>query len=582
MYELDDVLIKNGCTFVDPDVPYRDMWHIGENVIQRKGESHNLKWNPVAWGTKSVDDEGRPLRVALLDKQGCQVYAEKSVIRKDEFGNEIKDTKKIPLTKIKNKVDELFFDNDFTRKLAYLRELPFAVTNGVGIGGKAVKGKMTAKAKVAFALIFDLDDVTTQTLNNLFIQCNISDSGYHLPHPNYIVLSGGGIHLYYIFNRPIDIHTKRKKNELQEIKKIIAGRIWNERTTTKRGSDGKLTKPEAIDLVHEFRVIGGKCKPNRPRKTADAYSYRKEFYSLDELKTYASVDLEDFDVYWAKKNKFKHTLDEWKILDPNWYERRIIKHEKPRHWSFNSDAPYRKFIERIYNDVQIGHRYFCVKCLAAIALQCNVSYDKLIADAEKLLPRLQSFDTSANKFDYNNDFLQALNWYFDSHAWETRVEYVRNSTGVDLPITKRNYRKQTDHLKIARNTIKGYIEAGEIEHNPGRKPTQFNKAFDYLKSINADTIRYEKVFDKHVNPTKISKATGVSRAVAYEAIKKIKISKGWIYDEAEANQHSDAIRDTYEKFVEYVKKNNLESVVNIDNLTEKQVQDLYAIVAKVM
>ena len=57
------------------------------------------------------------------------------------------------------------------------------------------------------ALIFDLDGVGIGELRNLFLRFDGDPQRVRrLPMPTFLVLSGNGLHLYYVFNEPIENH----------------------------------------------------------------------------------------------------------------------------------------------------------------------------------------------------------------------------------------------------------------------------------------------------------------------------------------------------------------------------------------
>ena len=53
------------------------------------------------------------------------------------------------------------------------------------------------RASKMCAMIFDLDGVTDKSLNNFFYAAFNKEFDYY-PLPNYVALSGHGIHLYYV------------------------------------------------------------------------------------------------------------------------------------------------------------------------------------------------------------------------------------------------------------------------------------------------------------------------------------------------------------------------------------------------
>ncbi len=97
----------------------------------------------------------------------------------------------------------------------------FCVMNGLTYFG----AKYTSdRASKMCAMIFDIDGVTDNSLNNFFYAAfnkefdyyplpnYVALSGHALnkefdyyPLPNYVALSGHGIHLYYVFEEPVPL-----------------------------------------------------------------------------------------------------------------------------------------------------------------------------------------------------------------------------------------------------------------------------------------------------------------------------------------------------------------------------------------
>ena len=56
------------------------------------------------------------------------------------------------------------------------------------------------------ALIFDLDGVGEPELRNLFLRFGAPAGRIRtMPMPTFLVASGGGLHVYYVFEQPIDL-----------------------------------------------------------------------------------------------------------------------------------------------------------------------------------------------------------------------------------------------------------------------------------------------------------------------------------------------------------------------------------------
>ncbi|WP_455424033.1 hypothetical protein, partial [Blautia parvula] len=66
-------------------------------------------------------------------------------------------------------------------------------------------------AQRMYALIFDLDGVGLAELRNLFLRFGGDPERVRrLPMPTFLVLSGTGLHIYYVFQQPIDLYPNIK------------------------------------------------------------------------------------------------------------------------------------------------------------------------------------------------------------------------------------------------------------------------------------------------------------------------------------------------------------------------------------
>ena len=155
---------------------YSDMFHLGEGLIQKSGsESQNGKSNPLGYWKSSGAQKGH--------------Y-------------------------------RILFDDTFEETLRELQDADFAIVNGITYFGRK---NIQASANKMYALIFDLDGITDSTLNN-FLSGAIRAKAY--PVPNYIILSGHGIHLYYIFEDPVPLYPNIKL-QLKNLKYALTEKMWN-------------------------------------------------------------------------------------------------------------------------------------------------------------------------------------------------------------------------------------------------------------------------------------------------------------------------------------------------------------------
>ena len=141
---LEDVLRDFGAEEVSAMHVYRDIFWLGEGMIQSKGEFDDFRANPVGY------------------------YKNKN----EEYGH-----------------FKVFLDDTFEETLKKMQEADFAILNGLTyFGGKNEQ----AHASKMYAMIFDLDGVTDTTFYRfLYGAFNGGNIGYDLyPIPNSVILSG--------------------------------------------------------------------------------------------------------------------------------------------------------------------------------------------------------------------------------------------------------------------------------------------------------------------------------------------------------------------------------------------------------
>lgn len=169
------------------------------------------------------------------------------------------------------------------------------------------------------------------------------------------------------------------------------------------------------------------------------------------------------------------------------------------------------------SEIKVGCRYNALLTLVSYANKCNssdpnvapvITYEELHKDAMFFLDWYERMtDASDNHFTME-DVDAALCIYGDKFVRMTR-DHIKEITKVEMPVNKRNYRKQADHLAKARNRcnedypnntwalnnghqskkeeIQAYIKA-----NPGKNPTEYARElggisrttiYKYLKSM---------------------------------------------------------------------------------------------------
>lgn len=387
---LEDILKKYNGVEVSAMEVYSDMFHLGENIIQKNGEEKGeFKSNPLGYWKNDEDSKGQ--------------Y-------------------------------RIMFDDTFEETLEELQQADFAIMNGISYFGRK---NLQEHASKMFAMIFDLDGVTEETLGNFLHSCFTKEFNIY-PLPNYIILSGHGVHLYYVFEYPISLYPNIKL-QLKELKYALTQKMWN-RYTTKNWQ-----KVQYQGINQGFRVIGGKTKIEGVK--VRAFRLNSHPYCLEQLNQYVPADKRIDETKLWKESKL--TLAQAKKKYPEWYNKRVVRGEKQGTWTCKEDL-YHWWIRKIQEGASVGHRYFCVMCLAIYGVKSGISKEQVEKDAIELIPFLNGMSDTEPFTE--NDVKSALEC-FDERYMTFPIEDISKISGIAIEKNKRNGRNQGLHLKMARSNL---------------------------------------------------------------------------------------------------------------------------------
>lgn len=345
------------------------------------------------------------------------------------------------------------------------------------------KSRISENARYMYALAIDLDGVTTEKGMRFFLnQCenghNMLQFVWGLPKPTYLVSSGTGIHIYYVFEKPVALFPSVVK-ELEKLKRRLTWQAWTQ------GASSLHDNVQYESLFQGFRMVGSITKVGtrvRAFKVGDKVTveylnkYVPEQYQANNMQYYSALPL--------KKAK---------ELYPEWYERRVVNKQPKGTWQCKRDL-YDWWIHQIKSGAKQGHRYWCIMTLATYAIKCGIEYDELEKDSFDLIPFMNSIGTEPFTED---DVIHALESYNDSYI-SYPIHTIIERTAIPIQKNKRNGRTQEQHIQIM-NAIRDIEHPnGSWREGNGRKPKK-----DIVKQWQAD----------HPNGKKIQceRETGLSR-----------------------------------------------------------------------
>lgn len=413
---------------------------------------------------------------------------------------------------------KILFEDTFADTLEEFQGMDWAFLSPCSYFGRSNSAERQSKL---FAFVFDIDGVEDSNLNNFFSGAFV---GGAYPIPQHVVLSGHGVHLYYVLEEPLDLYPNIK-TQAKELKYALTRRMWNRYTST-------VEEVQYQGINQSFRVPGSKTKEDAPISTVKAYRVNPHPATIDELNEFVP---EESRVDAASRYRAsKMTAAEAKEKYPEWYSRVVEGGTRRDQWTAKRDL-YEWWRRKIAEEATYGHRYFCIMALAIYAAKCGVYDPKQVEkDALELVPYLSSLNPE-HPFT-EKDVHSALECLDARYVTFPRHD-IAKLTDIDIPANKRNGRKQEQHLKLARFARDlNYEDDGGWRNKKGA-PKKRDLVRDYAAS------------HPEANHSEIARALGVSRPTVVKWLK-----PGWEEEyadlvdrrnEEEAFQRWDAETDDY-------------------------------------
>ena len=333
--------------------------------------------------------------------------------------------------------------------LQELQDTDFTIMSPISYFGRQRSGK---NAMYLYALVFDLDGVGMPQLRDTLHQMNKDI----LPKATFVVNSGTGLHLYYVLSEPVPMYPQNQKY-LKELKYALTRQIWNRFTST-------IREPQMQGVLQGFRVIGSSSKLGREFPVV---AYRLGgTVELEKLLDYIPDSNGEQQRIHGLMRKSRLSLAEAKEKYPDWYERRVVKKERRGRWTVKRDL-YDWWLHRIREEIHVGHRFYGIMTLAIYAKKCDIDEDELRQDAFALL---QPYDDMSiediNRFT-KDDIVCALEMFNEDYVTFPRDDIAKIS-GLSMPVNKRNWRNQEQHLQFARGIREIKSKLGEDVTGGGR------------------------------------------------------------------------------------------------------------------
>lgn len=296
----------------------------------------------------------------------------------------------------------------------------------------AGNSRANENTRFMYALCIEIDDLIPRSgINELIYSWERKTNP--TPKPTYIVCSGEGLHLYYVFEKPIPLW-KNIFEQLVEVKKHLTPRLWNQFVSK--------TPIEWESINQPFRCVGSRTKNG---SYAMAFKIGEKI-TIEYLNQFLPNEIKMDCIY-----KSKCSLKDAKKLYPEWYKRRIEEKKERGHWE-RYEPIYYNWIEKILNGAEVGKRYNCLENLCSLAVQCNIAPEQVEKDCCRVAEYFETLTIEEDNHFTEYDIICALRTYHKAgeQAYRRRIGFISRKTGIALTPNKRNGRTQKQHCEVMR------------------------------------------------------------------------------------------------------------------------------------
>ena len=450
----------------------------------------------------------------------------------------------------------LYYDNDCERLrrrimlkdtweedyLSFVEGNKLTLCSGLMYRGRANK---LENAQQMNALIFDIDGVGLDEFKIIEGRWDIKGGLYRsIPRPTYTVLSGTGLHLYYVFEEPITLYPNIK-TQLKSMKYDLTFVMWEY---------GETSKEETIQyqsLNQSFRMPGSYNCKEKEKKRVEAFR-TGERVTLDYLNQYVvdpnnKVDIEKpFKPTEITRKEAQEKYPEWyaRVVEPQIERRRLerelqkdtltkeqisdirerltgikrqIRDTAKNRWMIEDKVkgsdPYALYhwwigkSDKVKNGekadikrrIKGGHRYYFLMCMAIYAVKCGVPREKLKKDMEEIFVQIANIP---HKNPLTKDDMKSALEAYNIEYCDTSIKEINYWTGVEIEKNKRNGRSQKRHLEIIRGDKRDMKERGKAFKNPEGRPKGKSKQKDLVdkyRKNNPDATIKECIEETGIN-----------------------------------------------------------------------------------
>lgn len=452
-----------------------------------------------------------------------EIFGDGELDKRDQFtkgkfcGIAIEVTNQLKKNTKTKKDQTIVYRHTVTDDLDVIKELEnspnFCIMSPISYVGKS---RSSENARIFYALCVELDNLCVapngdQIGIEVLIE-HFSERIHWIPEPTFLVASGNGVHLYYVFEKPLMLYPNTIQS-LRSYKEELTKMIWHRKVTTTHTKD--TIQQESI--FQAFRMPGTKTKSGDITR---AYRCGNKV-SVDYMNRFVRGHYGNPVIEPTYQSKI--TLDKAKENYPEWYQKVVVEKDRSKKkWAVNR-AVYDWWLRTIDMYAADGHRYYCLMMLSIYAIKCGnydpkknpnpVTREELERDAWSLLDDFNERGHRADNPFTEHDVLCALQVYDDKDMITYPKNSIAHRSGIEITPSvprkrKGEQQKQEWHLEDIRAKKANMKRRNQPFKNPEGRPVGSGTA---EKTI----AEYRKNHPEHT-VTQVARELGLSRPTVYK------------------------------------------------------------------
>lgn len=347
---------------------------------------------------------------------------------------------------------------------------------------------ITKCLKSLYAIVVDFDgdkrgvsvDLLKWLLERIFV--NEDD----LPSPTFVTNSGKGLHLFWVFDKPVPMFNENKRT-MSELYKAIHQKLADYNA-----------KPQKHHFAQAYRVVGSRTKLN---KTTTAFRTGEVLPAETLLKDFGI----EKNLIWSegeKKEKMEpsesmlklaeniektlgvvcENKDDWdyvhtyisenkKAFSETFKLNQSERFRKNEGTGWGSPIWYATMKDRIIKDTPEGNRYTSLMALTVIGYKCNIPFETVKKDIDDIIIKWQMRPKSF-EVRFHEEYRDRIDNMYSEKFKKVRKVQLEEWLGFKMTSSsKRNGRKRAEHIKLM-NFVRDELNQNKTwnKEGNGRKP----------------------------------------------------------------------------------------------------------------